>query len=100
MNKRFKSIHRHGCQEEERRELSDQDDEDVQSSSDEPPSSSVSHSTAQLICPRPSNYFEGMIIKMHIIIIIHIHIINDIHQAHFIQEIKSHVVELKYGLSC
>ncbi|KAG1938521.1 mesoderm induction early response protein 1a isoform X2 [Pimephales promelas] len=45
--------------EEERRELSDQENEDVQSSSDEPPSSSVSHSTAQLIWHRPSNYFEG-----------------------------------------
>lgn len=45
--------------EEERRELSGQEDEDVQSSSDDPPSSSVSHRTAQLIYPRPSNYFEG-----------------------------------------
>ncbi|XP_056316087.1 mesoderm induction early response protein 1a isoform X3 [Danio aesculapii] len=46
--------------EEEKPELSDQEeDEDVQSSSEEPPSGSVSHSTAQLLCSRPSTYFEG-----------------------------------------
>uniref|UniRef100_A0A8C1Y1T1 Mesoderm induction early response 1a, transcriptional regulator n=1 Tax=Cyprinus carpio TaxID=7962 RepID=A0A8C1Y1T1_CYPCA len=36
-----------------------QEDEDVQSSGEEPPSCSVSHSTAQLLYPRPSNYLEG-----------------------------------------
>lgn len=41
-----------------------QEDEDVQSSGEEPPSCSVSHSTAQLLYPRPSNYLEGMIIKI------------------------------------
>ncbi|KAK2889268.1 hypothetical protein Q8A67_014643 [Cirrhinus molitorella] len=45
--------------EDEKQELSDQEDEDVQSSGEEPPSCSVSHSTAQLLYPRPSNYFEG-----------------------------------------
>lgn len=48
-------------EEENPSELSDkeEDDEDVQSSGEEPPSCSVSHSTAQLICSRPSIYFEG-----------------------------------------
>ncbi|XP_052415850.1 mesoderm induction early response protein 1a isoform X1 [Carassius gibelio] len=36
-----------------------QEDEDVQSSGEEPPSCSVSHSTVQLLYPRPSNYLEG-----------------------------------------
>ncbi|NP_955853.1 mesoderm induction early response protein 1a [Danio rerio] len=45
---------------EEKPELSDQEeDEDVQSSGEEPPSGSVSHSTALLICSRPSTYFDG-----------------------------------------
>ncbi|XP_059416178.1 mesoderm induction early response protein 1-like isoform X2 [Carassius carassius] len=41
------------------KELSDQEDEDVQSPGEEPPSCSVSHRTAQLLYPRPSNYFKG-----------------------------------------
>uniref|UniRef100_A0A672MZL3 ELM2 domain-containing protein n=1 Tax=Sinocyclocheilus grahami TaxID=75366 RepID=A0A672MZL3_SINGR len=45
--------------EDERQELSDQENGDVQSSGEEPPSCSVSHSTAQLLYPRPSIYFEG-----------------------------------------
>ncbi|RXN35538.1 UDP-N-acetylglucosamine UDP-glucose GDP-mannose transporter-like protein [Labeo rohita] len=45
--------------EDEKQEPSDQEDEDVQSSGEEPPSCSVSHSTAQLLYPRPSNYLEG-----------------------------------------
>lgn len=56
--------HCYGCQEDEKQEPSDQEDEDVQSSGEEPPSCSVSHSTAQLLYPRPSNYLEGMIIKI------------------------------------
>uniref|UniRef100_A0A8C2CH87 Mesoderm induction early response 1a, transcriptional regulator n=1 Tax=Cyprinus carpio TaxID=7962 RepID=A0A8C2CH87_CYPCA len=41
------------------KELSDQEDEDVQSPGEEPLSCSVSHSTAQLLYPRPSNYCKG-----------------------------------------
>ncbi len=59
------SNHYCGFQEDERQEddQENQEDEDVQSSGEEPPSCSVSHSTAQLLYPRPSNYLEGMIIK-------------------------------------
>ncbi len=57
------SNHCCGFQEDERQEddQENQEDEDVQSSGEEPPSCSVSHSTAQLLYPRPSNYLEGMI---------------------------------------
>uniref|UniRef100_A0A8C1P0I0 Mesoderm induction early response protein 1 n=1 Tax=Cyprinus carpio TaxID=7962 RepID=A0A8C1P0I0_CYPCA len=41
------------------KELSDQEDEDVQSPGEEPSFCSVSHSTAQLLYPRPSNYCKG-----------------------------------------
>lgn len=60
------SNHCCGFQEDERQEddQENQEDEDVQSSGEEPPSCSVSHSTVQLLYPRPSNYLEGMIIKI------------------------------------
>uniref|UniRef100_A0A672N4C6 ELM2 domain-containing protein n=1 Tax=Sinocyclocheilus grahami TaxID=75366 RepID=A0A672N4C6_SINGR len=47
------------CSHSKLKELSDQENGDVQSSGEEPPSCSVSHSTAQLLYPRPSIYFEG-----------------------------------------
>ncbi|TRY77630.1 hypothetical protein DNTS_005779 [Danionella cerebrum] len=45
--------------EEDKRELSGQEDKDDQSSEEEAPTSSVSLRTAQLLFPRPSNYFEA-----------------------------------------